>query len=90
MTDTTAIEASAVAISQKVTVASGGASFFAFLAKVDVIAWGGLTVAVLGLLMQLYFAIARNRREKAEHEMRKIEYAQRLKNLKERKDETNQ
>ncbi len=77
-----AIEASAVAITQKVTVASGTTSFFAFLAKVDVIAWGGLCVAVCGLLIQLYFAIAKNRRESLELEMRKAEHLQRMSNLK--------
>lgn len=82
MADTSAIETSAVAISQKVTAASGATSFLAFLAKVDVIAWGGLCIAAVGLLIQLYFAIARNQREKVEHEMRKAEYQQRMKNLK--------
>lgn len=79
----TAIEASAVAITQKVTVASGTTSFFAFLAKVDVIAWGGLTIAVLGLLIQLHFAIAKNKREKVEHEMRKLEHQIRVQKLRE-------
>ncbi|MEN8283564.1 holin [Acinetobacter gerneri] len=65
-----AIEASAVAITQKVTVTSGATSFFAFLAKVDVIAWGGLCIALAGLFIQLYFAVAKNRREEIEHELR--------------------
>ena len=81
-----AIEASAVAITQKVTVTSGATSFFAFLAKVDVIAWGGLCVALIGLFIQLYFAIAKNRREKVEHEMRKAEHQLRILKL---KDECN-
>ncbi|WON79089.1 hypothetical protein OK024_08865 [Acinetobacter sp. UGAL515B_02] len=51
------------------------------MAKVDVIAWGGLTIAALGLFIQLYFAIAKNKREKIEHEMRKAEYEQRMDNL---------
>jgi len=77
-----AIEASAVAITQKVTLGSGVTSFFAFLGKIDVIAWGGLIAAVFGLLIQLYFAIAKNRREKAEHEMRKTEHQLRVQKLK--------
>lgn len=81
MADTSAIETSAVAISQKVTAGSGLASFFAFVAKVDVIAWGGLCIAAIGLLIQLYFAIAKNNREKVDLEMRKAEHAQRMKNL---------
>lgn len=78
-----AIEASAVAMTQKVTLASGTTSFFAFLAKVDVIAWAGLCVALIGLFIQLYFAIAKNRREKVEHEMRKEEHQLRVKKLRE-------
>lgn len=75
------IEASAVAITQKITVGSGAASFLAFAAKIDVIAWGGLCIASLGLFIQLYFAVAKNRREKVEHEMRKDEYKLRIKSL---------
>ena len=77
------IEASAVAITQKVTVATGATSFVAFLAKVDVIAWGGLGIAFIGLFIQLYFAIAKNKREKVEHEMRKIEHKIRVQKVKE-------
>ena len=70
-----ALEASAVAVTQKITVASGLASFSAFAAKIDVIGWFGLTIAALGLITQVYFAIARNRREKEVHEltMKKLE-----------------
>ena len=83
MSETQAVlEASAVAITQKVTYSAGATSFFAFLAKVDVIAWGGLSVAVIGLLIQFYFSIQRNKREQVEHEMRTAEYQQRMKNLK--------
>jgi hypothetical protein len=77
-----AVGVGAVAISQKVTTASGVGSFIGFTAKIDVIAWGGLIVAAIGLVIQLYFAIARNRREKVEHEMRTTEYKLRIKNLK--------
>lgn len=77
-----AVGASAVAISQKVATTSGVGSFIGFAAKIDVIAWGGLFVAVVGLLIQFCLAIARNRREKVEHEMRKAEYRLRIKNLK--------
>lgn len=83
MAETQAVlETSAVAITQKVTAGSGLASFFAFLGKVDVIAWGGLCIAGLGLLIQFYFAFTKNRREKIEHEMRKTEHKQRMNNLK--------
>ena len=78
----TVLEASAVAITQKVTYSAGTTSFIVFLAKVDVIAWGGLSVAVIGLLIQFYFSIQRNRREQVEHEMRTAEWQQRMKNSK--------
>ena len=75
------IEASAVAITQKITVASGATSFFAFLTKVDVIAWGGLGIAFIGLFIQLYFAVVKNKREKVEHEMRRAEHKLRVQKL---------
>lgn len=86
MADTSAIEVSAATLTSKVTVTSGGASFLGFITKVDFIAWGGLAIAALGLLIQLYFAIAKNKREKIEHQMRKAEYEQRMKNLKEERN----
>ena len=76
-----AVEASAVAISQKITATSGVSSFIGFAANLDFIAWGGLVIAAIGLIMQIYFAIARNRREKIEHEMRKAEYKLRIQSL---------
>lgn len=82
MSENSAVEASAVAISQKVTATSGVSSFLGFAAKIDVIAWGGLIIAAIGLAIQLYFAVQKNRREKIEHEMRKTEYKLRIKNLK--------
>ena len=81
MADTSAIEASSATLASKVTVTSGATSFFGFAAKVDVLAWGGLIIAALGLLIQLYFAIQKNKREKLDFEMRKIEHAQRMDNL---------
>lgn len=83
MADTSAIEASSATLASKVTVTSGGASFLGFAAKVDVIAWGGLAIAALGLLIQLYFAIAKNKREKRDAELREIEHKQRMDNLRE-------
>ncbi|MEG2462434.1 MAG: holin [Acinetobacter sp.] len=82
MSENSVVEASAVAISQKVTAASGVSSFLGFAAKIDVIAWGGLIIAAIGLAIQLYFAVQKNRREKVEHEMRKTEYQLRIENLK--------
>ena len=83
MSDTqTALEASAATLTQKVTATSGVGSFIGFAAKIDVIAWGGLVIAVLGLAIQVFFAVLKNKREKVEHEMRKAEYKLRIKNLK--------
>ncbi|HCT9558686.1 holin [Acinetobacter baumannii] len=77
-----ALEASAATLTSKVTATSGVGSFIGFAAKIDVIAWGGLLIAALGLAIQIYFAIQKNRREKVEHEMRKAEYKLRIENLK--------
>ncbi len=62
MSENSAVEASAVAISQKVTATSGVSSFVGFATKIDVIAWGGLIIAAIGLIIQLYFAVQKNRR----------------------------
>ncbi len=81
MSEQSVIEASAATLTSKVTVTSGVASFSGFVAKVDVIAWGGLAIAAIGLLIQLYFAIAKNKREKRDAELREIEHKQRMANL---------
>ena len=47
---------------------------------------GGLIFAACGLLIQLYFAIARNRREKIEHDMKVTEHLIRVERLKGDKD----
>ncbi|MEN8314251.1 holin [Acinetobacter baumannii] len=77
-----ALEASAATLTSKVTATSGVGSFIGFAAKIDVIAWGGLVIAALGLAVQLYFAWARNRRERVEHKLRKAEYELRIEKLK--------
>lgn len=83
MSDTQqAIEASAATLTQKVTATSGISSFLGFAAKIDVIAWGGLAIAVAGLIIQLFFAILKNRRERVEHKMRTTESKLRIQKLK--------
>ena len=82
MSENSALGVSAATITQKVTATTGVGSFFGFIAKIDVIAWGGLIIAAIGLAIQFYFAVQRNRREKVEHDMRKAEYLLRIKNLK--------
>ncbi|HIQ35690.1 MAG TPA: holin, partial [Acinetobacter venetianus] len=64
------------------TATSGVSSFVGFATKIDVIAWGGLIIAAIGLIIQLYFAVQKNRREKIEHEMKKAEHKLRVQNLK--------
>lgn len=82
MSDTqSAIGVSAATISQKVTATTGVGSFLGFIAKIDVIAWGGLFIAVIGLAIQFYYAWKKNQRETIEHEMRKAEYELRKKRL---------
>lgn len=83
MSDTqAALEASAATLTQKVTATSGISSFIGFAAKIDVIAWGGLIIAVIGLAIQIYFAVQKNRREKIVHEMEKMERRLRIEQLK--------
>lgn len=82
MSENSALSVSAATITQKVTATTGVGSFLGFIAKIDVIAWGGLIIAAIGLAIQFYFAVQRNRREKVEHELRKVEYQLRVQNLK--------
>lgn len=82
MSENSALGVSAATITQKVTATTGVGSFLGFIAKIDVIAWGGLIIATIGLMIQLYFAVQKNRREKIEHEMKKAEHKLRVQNLK--------
>lgn len=51
----TAAEASAVVFGERASIFGGLGSFFAFVAKIDVIAKGSLFVALVGLFIQLSF-----------------------------------
>lgn len=72
MSETTAAvaETSAAALGSKATVTGGAASFAGFFMGIDWMGWIGIGVAVLGLLINVYFSWQRNQREKAEHELK--------------------
>lgn len=71
-------EASAATLSSKsgaAAVGGGVSSFAAFIAGINWIGWLSLAIAVLGLLINLYFSWQRDRRENAKHqlEMKQLE-----------------
>jgi formate-dependent nitrite reductase membrane component NrfD len=72
MSDTTAAvaETSAAALGSKATVTGGAASAAGFFMGIDWMGWVGIGVAILGLLINVYFSWQRNQREKAEHSLR--------------------
>ncbi len=65
-----AVEASAAALGSKATVGGGATSAAAFFMGVNWIGWLSLGIAILGLLINLYFSWQRNHREKVEHNLR--------------------
>lgn len=71
MTETSAAaEASVAAFGSKATLTGGATSAAGFFMGVNWIGWIGVGVAVLGLLINLYFSVQRNKREQREHEAR--------------------
>jgi len=72
MSETTSAvaETSAAALGSKATVTGGAASAAGFFMGIDWMGWVGIGVAVLGLLINVYFSWQRNQREKAEHNLR--------------------
>ena len=73
MSETTAAvaETSAAALGSKATVTGGAASAAGFFMGIDWMGWVGIGVAVLGLLINVYFSWQRNQREKEIHELTK-------------------
>lgn len=65
-----AVEASAAALGSKATVGGGATSAAAFFIGINWIGWLSLGIALLGLIINFYFSWQRNRREKAEHELK--------------------
>ena len=68
-----AVEATIVATSQKMTVAGGGASFLGWVASIDWLAFVGIFIALVGLVINIYFSYQRNKREQKEHDLRMIQ-----------------
>lgn len=71
MSETTHLvaETSAAAIGSKASGIGGAASFAAFFIGINWIGWLSLGIAVLGLLINLYFSHQRNLREKEIHRL---------------------
>ena len=66
MSETTAtvVEASAATLGSKATVTGGAASAAGFFMGIDWIGWMGISIAVLGLILQSVFSYRRDKREK--------------------------
>lgn len=70
-----ATAASEAATAGKLTLYAGGAtSAVAWWQAVDWLAIGGITLALLGFLMNFYFSYQKNKREQLEHELRLKSY----------------
>lgn len=65
-----AVEASAAALGSKATLGGGATSAAAFFMGINWVGWLSLGIAILGLLINLYFSWQRNQREEAEHDLR--------------------
>lgn len=63
-----AVDAAAISTSSKVTAGGGTAGLIGFATSVNWLGVGGFLVAVLGLLVNLYFQRRRDRREREFHE----------------------
>ncbi|WP_347461008.1 holin [Acinetobacter sp. ANC 7454] len=73
-TTTAVAETSAAAIGSKATLTGGATSAAGFFMGIDWMGWIGIGVAVLGLVINLYFSWQRNLREKEIHELKKRKY----------------
>ena len=62
------------ALASKATVGGGAASFVAFIAGINWIAWVSLAIAFGGLLINWYFSWQRNRREEELHALKRKNY----------------
>lgn len=65
-----AAEVTIAAVAHKVTTAGGVAAIFGGLTANDIAAFGGLLVAVIGVIVQIYFNRKRDRRETELHKAR--------------------
>jgi len=65
-----AVEAAAISVSNKTTVGGVATGIVGWLASVNWLGVSGVLIALLGLLINLYFQIRRDRRETAESKER--------------------
>lgn len=65
-----ATEATLAAVANKITYASGTTAVIGGFTANEVAAFGGLVVAILGLLVQVYFKLKADRREAELHKHR--------------------
>ena len=65
-----AAEATIAAVAQKVSAGGGGLSLFGLLTASEVAAFGGLGVAVAGLIVQAYYKRKDDRRKDELHRLR--------------------
>lgn len=64
-----AAEATIAAVAQKVAYGGGGVAAFGGLTANEIAAFGGLFIAFLGLLVQVYFKVLDNRRKTELHKL---------------------
>lgn len=64
-----AAEATIAAVAQKVAYGGGGVAAFGGLTANEIAAFGGLFIAFLGLLVQVYFKVLDNRRKSELHKL---------------------
>jgi heme exporter protein D len=62
-----AVDAAAISTSSKITAGGGTAGLIGFATSVNWLGIGGFLIAVIGLLVNLYFQRRRDKREHAEH-----------------------
>lgn len=65
-----AAEATIAAVANKVTYGGSGVAFIGGLAASEIAAYGGLLIAVIGLIVQWYYKRKDDRREVEEHTAR--------------------
>jgi len=65
------IEYNAINTAAKVTYTGGGVAVLGSLTASEITAYGGLFLAFVGLLVQIFFTLSRHKREKAEYLERK-------------------
>jgi hypothetical protein len=64
------IEATVASVANKATYGGGAAAFYGGMTANEIAAYGGLLVAVIGLIVQLVFKIREDRRSKEFHRKR--------------------